>query len=59
MSVLIFAGIGAAVFSFVGWLMAPPPAPPQELRIRVASINDTVIVGIKLGDEVTFLQLNR
>ena len=59
MTVIVFAAIGAAVFAFVGWLLVPPAPPPQELSIRIAANDEIVLVGIKLGDDVTFLQLDR
>lgn len=57
-SVLICAAIGALIAMFIGWLMLPS-APKQQLRMRVAVSNDVVIIGVKVGDEVQFIQFNR
>ena len=59
MTIIVCAAIGAVVSMFVGWLLLPPVPPPEQLRVRVATNPDIVVIGIKLGDDVTFLKFNR
>jgi hypothetical protein len=58
--ILVFAFIGALLAMFGRWLTLPKPQlPVQTVRMRVAVSDEIVIIGIKAGDDVTFIQFDR
>lgn len=58
-AVFIFAGIGSLIAMFIGWMLMPADPAPQDVRMRVAISDDIVIIGVKAGDDVTFIQIQR
>ena len=59
MTIVIFAFIGSVVSMFVGWLLYSPAPAPQQVHLRVASNGSHVIIGLKVGNEVQFIEVNR
>jgi hypothetical protein len=59
MAVLICAALGALIFMLVGVMLAPAAASPRTIRMRVAVVDDMVLIGVADGDRVSFVRIDR